>query len=324
MNVFISSASSPGDLATPSEDWFAATPDLIIVLDGATIRTETGCTHGAAWYAQQLGFGMLTWASGWGWPLRATLDRAIDSVARMHTIEGCDLSHPGTPSAAIGAVQITDDRLRYLVLGDVSIVIDTTSSGPVVVSDQRVSTTAAAERAEADRWPIGSDQKAAALLKMKPVELAARNVEGGYWIAAADPSAAKQAIVGEVPLDEVKRFAVLTDGAARYVDLFRLGDWAAVLRILESSGPDWFINHLVRPVEAADPLGVRYPRNKRSDDATAVYADLTATEDGHDRISVKTQAQLDAETAFLLRLSDPGLYGDGNMQKVAAERGASR
>ncbi len=45
----------PGDPGTPNEDWVAVTSDLVVVLDGATVRTETGCVHGAAWYTGELG-----------------------------------------------------------------------------------------------------------------------------------------------------------------------------------------------------------------------------------------------------------------------------
>jgi len=58
------------------------------------------------------------------------------------------------------------------------------------------SETAPAERAEVDRHLIGTPEKAAALIPMKRAELAARNVEGGYWIAAAEPSAADHARTG--------------------------------------------------------------------------------------------------------------------------------
>lgn len=316
MNV--TAATAPGDPSVPTEDWYAATPDLIVVLDGATIRTETGCAHGAAWYTRQLGAAILTHTTNQ--PLTGALHDAIAHVATLHA-GTCDLTHPGTPSAAVGIVRVVGGDMQYLVLGDVTIVIGAVDGRVWPVSDQRISASAAAERREVDRYPIGSLEKAAALVPMKHAELAARNTPGGYWIAAADPAAAYQATVGQMPLGEVERLAVLTDGAARYTDLFQLGDWDGVLRILESSGPHWFINKLVRVIEDADPLGVRYPRNKRCDDATAVFAAVASVEDERGWSgSLKTQGQLDAEAELFFRVSDPGLYGDGNLQRVRAER----
>ncbi|WP_433321386.1 hypothetical protein ACQP0U_11980 [Micromonospora sp. CA-269861] len=73
-----------------------------------------------------------------------------------------------------------------------------------VITDDRVGKTAREERDEADRHPFGSAEKQSALLRLKHVELAARNQPGGYGVAAADPIAARQAIIGEVPLGSVR------------------------------------------------------------------------------------------------------------------------
>src|SRR5437588_9355589 len=51
----VSTVTEPGDPARDNEDWVTADPDLVIVLDGATARTATGCAHGIAWYARNPG-----------------------------------------------------------------------------------------------------------------------------------------------------------------------------------------------------------------------------------------------------------------------------
>jgi hypothetical protein len=261
-------ATDAGDPKAPNEDWALATESLIVVLDGATARTATGCSHGVAWFAARLGTSLSSLASDRSVRLDDALTQAIRITAGQH--RDCDLSHPGTPSAAIAVLRLNDTALEYLVLGDVTIIVDT-SSGTRIVTDDRVDRTAAAERAEADLHPFGSAEKQAALLRMKHAELAARNKPGGFWIAAADPSVAAHAITAAVPLDTVRRVAVLTDGAARMVALFGLLDWPAVLEVLDHDGPTELIRR-VRAIEAADPSCTRWARNKRSDDATVVYA----------------------------------------------------
>lgn len=313
--MYSAGATVAGSPDVPNEDWVATTSDLVVMLDGATIRTETGCRHGAAWYTRKLGASIIAHAAARSTPLRQVLADAIGDVAGLHP--ECDLTHPGTPSAAAAIVHLSGDLLRYLVLGDVTVVLDT--DGEVsVVSDQRVGASAAPQRAEVDRYLIGSAEKASALVAMKHAELAARNTGGGYWIAAADPKATKHAVTGDVPIGTIRRLAVLTDGAARYVDLFGAADWTTALDVLSRCGPRWFIDKLVRPVEAADPLGSRYPRNKCSDDATAVFAELADA--GTWSSDIEPQAQLDADDELLRRLDDPQLYGDGMLQRVAAER----
>jgi hypothetical protein len=95
----------------------------------------------------------------------------------------------------------------------------------------------------------------------------ARNVK--RRVAAADPAAAGESLTGAVHLHEVRRVAVLSDGAAGLVE-FGLAEWEHVLSILAGDGPQALIGE-VRRSEATDPRGERWPRYKASDDATAVY-----------------------------------------------------
>ncbi|WP_445184434.1 hypothetical protein ACTXG6_39600 [Pseudonocardia sp. Cha107L01] len=255
-------------MGKPNEDHALAGRNLAVVVDGLTARTESGCIHGVAWFAEQLAQAVLRFEHlGPAGALRA----AIQHTASLHA-DTCDLTDPATPCAAIAIVQIGDDsRLRYLVLGDVSVVL---AGDEVrrVVSDQRINDTALAQRAEADGLPYGSEAKSAALVRMKRAEMAARNKPGGYWIAGADPAAVDHAITDEVPISELSRVALLSDGAARVVDLFQLTDWTGVLNLLAKNGPRELIEH-VRGVELDDAEATRWPRNKVSDDATAVYCD---------------------------------------------------
>jgi hypothetical protein len=266
--VFFTAATSAGRSDRPNEDWVAATSDLAVVLDGATVRTDTGCVHGVAWYARKLGAGIIAAAAAKSRPLTDVLADAICDVTALHP--DCDLTHPGTPSAATAIVRLEGETLRYLVLGDITVVLDTTT-GHTVVRDDRVSQTAAVERARSDQFPIGAPEKQAALVEMKHAELAARNQPDGYWIAATDPAVVAHALTGETPATQIRRLAVLSDGAARAVELFHHHTWPSALDALEREGPQRFIDQ-IRAAEHADPFGEQHPRNKNSDDATAVLA----------------------------------------------------
>jgi hypothetical protein len=240
---------------------------MVIVLDGATARTETGCIHGVAWYVRHLADAIVAHPD---LPPADALALAIVQTANLHRT--CDLEHPGTPSAAVAITQARQGVLRYLVLGDVTFAAET-CDGLKVITDNRVSDTALAERAVADTLPSGSPEKAEALVRMKHAELAARNIPGGFWIATADPRVVKHAIIGEIPLTDVHRIALMTDGAARAVRPLGIYDWPGLMALLASAGPEELIRQ-VRAAESKDPDATRWPRNKIHDDATAAVVEF--------------------------------------------------
>jgi hypothetical protein len=265
--IRLSMASEPGDIEKPNEDWVAANPTLIVVLDGSTSRTDTGCVHGVSWYAAMLGTSIVANAAEPSQSLSDSLRNAITHVAKLHP--ECDLDHVGTPSAFVAVVRLLDRGVEHLVLGDAIVALDT-DDGIQVIQDDRVEATARPERTEADRYPIGTDEKQAALVLMKQAELAARNRSGGFWAATSDPAVVDRAIIGQVHVDQVVQLAVLTDGAARITTPFDLLDWQQTFDLLARTGPTELIRR-VRAAESADPDGTRWPRNKASDDATVVY-----------------------------------------------------
>src|SRR4051812_39235283 len=126
-------ATEPGTKEVASEDRALVGPHLVVVLDGLTERTESGCIHGTPWFVDNLS-GAIAEHAGEE-PARA-LRLAIRQVAASHR-DTCDLSSPGSPAAATGIVKVTDSIFSYLVLGDVSLVIDT-GSNITVITDARI------------------------------------------------------------------------------------------------------------------------------------------------------------------------------------------
>jgi hypothetical protein len=89
-----------------------------------------------------------------------------------------------------------------------------------------------------------------------------RNQPGGFWVAKDDPRAADEAITGSCPVSELTGAVLLSNGASRIVDRFRLTDWPGVMAVLASSGPAEII-HRVRQAEARHAVA--------ADDATIAH-----------------------------------------------------
>ncbi len=76
----------------------------------------------------------------------------------------------------------------------------------------------------------------AALATEALVDAHLRNKEGGFFTAAADPAVAARAVTGVLPRHQVRALAALTDGATRWTEMFRAGDWTALFDLVAKGG----------------------------------------------------------------------------------------
>lgn len=272
--MLVTFASRAGSDDRPNEDFVAASPRAAVVLDGLSAPPElgTGCRHGTPWFVARLGTELLGAATtSPDRLLSEILAVSIERVAALHS-GTCDLRHPGTPQSTVAILRERDDVVDHLVIFDSVIVLDG-PSGLSVHSDRRVDGFAQAEHLATRDHPVGSPEHQASVRALVAAQRPHRNTRAGYWVAGADPQAGYEAVCGSRPRSDTLRAALLSDGASALVEVYGLADWTKLLAILEADGPDELIS-LARGAEASDPLGARWPRYKRSDDATAVFCRL--------------------------------------------------
>jgi len=256
--------SEPGDPARPNEDFAAlcvpaaGRGGALVVLDGVTPpRGATGCLHSVPWYTARLG-GALTelTVSLPDVPLAEALSRAIDRTATSHS-QTCDLSHPRTPQATVALARWDDEDVEYLVLSDAALLLESPDGAVTPVLDDRL--------ARLPRALLVSDEVA---------DARARNKEGGFFTAAADPSVAARAVTGRTSRTRVRSLTGLSDGASRWTEKFREGDWAGLLSYVRKEGAGGLVRR-VRELESADAEAREFlGRGKTHDDATAVHVEL--------------------------------------------------
>ncbi|AXI78514.1 protein phosphatase 2C domain-containing protein [Peterkaempfera bronchialis] len=266
-------AGEPQQPGRQSEDFAAATPEALVLLDGSSSPAglESGCRHGTAWYVRRLGVHLLA-------RLTDRADRTAaqclaDAIAETAALHGarCDLSHPNTPAAMVVAARQRGAALEYAVLGDSLLVLDREDGEPRVVGDNQPFPAGEALRRQVWATAPGSPERAALHMQYALAVRAVRNSGRGPWVAAALPRAAEHAETGTVPLTGLRGVAALSDGASRYVQRYGLGTWAEAMALLADSGPAELLAR-VRAVESSDPQCQRWPRGKPHDDATALYA----------------------------------------------------
>jgi hypothetical protein len=272
MRVEIAGDPQRGD--RPSEDFVASSGDAFVLLDGCSspVAMENGCEHGTAWFVRRLGVHLL--ARLVDRPDRTMAQCLSDAIAETASLHGarCDLGHPNTPAAMVVAARAHGPGLQYLVLGDSQLVLDREGTY-AVVGDNQPFPAGEGLRRQVHAAAHGSPERASLHMRYALAVRAARNTGHGPWVASALPRAAEHAETGTAPLGELRAFAALTDGAARFVDRFDLGGWPDAMRLMDQRGPAELLRR-VRETEASDPACARWPRGKAKDDATALYATL--------------------------------------------------
>ncbi len=242
-----------------NEDFTGATPTAAVLIDGAGIPGgERTCRHGVAWYAARLGGSLLGLLS----PTRdrslsAVLAEAIAQVTDEHR-DTCDVADPISPSATVAMLRLSDGLLEHLVLGDAVLVLDRADGTPLVVHDPREVIISRSYESALTGIAENSDEYRRILHDLR----SRRNRPGGFWVAKDDPRAAAEAITGACPVGELKGAVLLSNGASRIVDRFRLADWPEVMAVLATNGPGTIIDR-VRQAEARHAV--------TADDATIAH-----------------------------------------------------
>ncbi|MEU6991892.1 protein phosphatase 2C domain-containing protein [Streptomyces sp. NPDC046465] len=276
-------ATEPGDPARPNEDFASvALPasgqgGSLVLLDGVTPpEGAVGCPHSVPWFIARLGGALSELSvSRRDMTLTEVLSAAISRTADAHR-STCDLSHPRTPQATVVLVRWDAERVEHLVLSDSALLIAGRDGSVTAILDRRLAElppTVWALRDQVRALPRGSAERDVAARAYGAAVEALRNAEDGFFTAATDPSAALRAVTGELPRAEVTAVAALTDGAGRWVETFREGDWTDCFTLLRKQGPQHLVDR-VRELEHADPDRLAHPRGKRHDDAAVVYAEL--------------------------------------------------
>ncbi|MCP2327324.1 hypothetical protein HDA40_005831 [Hamadaea flava] len=270
IEVRSATAAAPG--RPENEDAVFQVGNLVGVLDGVTQAdgVDSGCIHGAAWYVRRLARRLAEQHSADpAKPLKEILAEAISAVRDDHP--DCDLTAPTTPAATVCLVRVDAGRFDYLVLCDVTLVLEVEGEVQAITDDRFEQIITRLRRAPAD-----SDDAFAANRGYTPGKWDFTNRDGGYWIAAAEPAAAAHAITGSLPAHgdgSPSRIALLTDGAACAVDSLGILTWPALLKVLSDEGP----SELIRQVREAERRRNAAGRvvGKPHDDATAAVLVIT-------------------------------------------------
>lgn len=264
----IQSISLCGDPATPNDDRAGAGATLAWVVDGATDLGPAGLMGGqggAAWLAAaaDAAFGRAREDD-----LRRTCDVVFDAVAQRYRQERRrePLSRWEWPSAAFAAIQLRGDMLEVAWAADCAVLLHAADDVRwcTPVPDRAPESEAAAA--------LGEDTGASKL--RSPAVLADRraareqadrrvlSVDAGQSRAATDHAA--------YAIEPGASLLLMSDGFAALVDTYGAYDAADLFDAVAERGLADLASEL-RAIEREDAACRRFPRFKRSDDATALW-----------------------------------------------------
>lgn len=259
------------------EAWLSPTGNCGFVIDGASGLFKekiTSAGSDAQWFAQ-------TWCEYLkkNLPSRLTsLEEIIEQGIREITAEF--MAHTGAeeikskPSAGIAIFRIEGDTIRTFVLGDCSIMVINHDGGYLHLLDSKLSDF---DEINIKRMVRIAKEKGINVIEarsfVKEDLVSVRNMQNtpnGYWALAFDVNAVTHANKNEINLSKVKSIIAMTDGFSQIVDLLgMMTKEEFAKRIIDGSTLEQFFD-LIRQAQEGDPFCNRFPRFKKSDDATAV------------------------------------------------------
>ena len=278
----LSAATQPG--AKFNEDgygvWPPEAPRAAWVLDGVTGINDRALLPGptdAAWFVAQVQDALPALLSkAPDLPAADLVGALVDELERRQSAawldargaDGCE-----TPAASFALVRLIGSEIEVLRLGDCLVLLEA-SDGAVTVMDHPVLAAIEAETRSAllalrARGVTDPKQVFVAMMPRLRAERLRRNLPDGYGVLAAERSCLPMIHIDRIPARALRRMLLVSDGYYRLVDHYNAASDAELVRRTDELGADAMLKRL-RAIEAADPLGTRYPRLKIADDATAL------------------------------------------------------
>ena len=249
-------------------DRIVITANAVAVLDGATAFEPASIP--ASVHADHLSSAI---AAALTAQPEALLSDALAEAIGV-TAFSLGLAGPDGPSSTVAMARLAGERIDLLALGD-SVIIYGTPDGPAVLTDDRLDSLDLPERRRyRRRLAAGSgydDTHQALLRRLQQRQRQLRNQPEGYWIAAADPTAAHQARTQTLPAASTAWLALATDGAADIIQHLGASDWPAIAH-QDTTGLTALLQRCHDWEEHDDPHGCLLPRAKQHDDKAIAAA----------------------------------------------------
>lgn len=271
--------SMPGSLERENEDAMGATHFVAFVLDGVTGVGDGLLLPGksdAAWVAHAARDLLVEHGKDSGTDLAGLITKVATGITQRFEKERTRAPNARyeLPWTTLSMIGVEPGRINIAFLGDSRALIETDDDevhniGPHPsrnVFEQRVAAKMLAARKEQS---LSVDTIRATVLDDLRRSRDTVNTEKGYWLLGADAAVGSHVQVTSIPLTGPATALLATDGFYALVEDYRHYGDRELIANAQTLGLK-ILGRELRHVEDDDPVGERFPRMKKSDDATAL------------------------------------------------------
>ena len=261
-----------------NEDIVYTTNNYGWVIDGATglnNKNLTGSRSDAYWFVNEWNKYLKENISDNSISIKEIIIKGIECISNkfyqivtLKHIDKVDL-----PSASIAIVRINNEVLEYFLLGDCTLVLENNKGKSLIIKQELLDKLDNKAKIEMAKLMINkgmnfieAKQEINSLLVKHRL---LKNTPNGYWTLEFDKNAIENSLCGCFDFVECEKALLMSDGFSAIFDNYNYTDVNNIISIVEKQGLQQ-IYKIIRFIEEEDADILKFPRFKKSDDASAV------------------------------------------------------
>lgn len=265
-----------------NEDVVYATDTYGWVIDGATGLNNvnlTGSESDAYWFVNEWDSYLKQNIFDNTIGINEIISKGIDNISNKFN-EISTVKNPNKvdlPSASIVVIRINNNKAEYFLLGDCTLIVQDNNRKSSIIKQKLLDRLDNISKSkmmklmnnEGLRFFEAREKINSILVKHRSL----KNTYEGYWTLEFDKEAVKNAIYGYLDFSECKKALLMSDGFSAIFDNYNYTDENNIISLVEKEGLE-NVYQRIRTIEEEDEDILKYPRLKKSDDASAVIFSL--------------------------------------------------
>ena len=270
------SISIPGDKV--NEDIVYVTDSYAWVIDGATglnKKNSTGYSSDAYWFVNEWNNYLKENIVDNNTSIAEIIFNGIDcisnkfyQISKLENIDKVDL-----PSASIAIIRINNNKVEYFLLGDCTLIVENKSSELSIIKQNLLDRLDNKAKREMSSLMVNKGmsfiEARQAINSLLVKHRLLKNTREGYWTLEFDKNAVKNSTCGCLEFESCQKVLLTSDGFSAIFDNYNYIDKNNIISVVEKHGLKE-ICKIIRSIEDEDADILKFPRFKKSDDASAV------------------------------------------------------